>query len=667
MVNALYAAGVLCTVLAGVALAVQTGTNATLAAVAGSRPFSAVVSFAVGTAACAVYFAVDCLALRHAPPTAPGIAAAPWWSWAGGLLGAYYVVVVIIFAQALGAGTLVSVFVTAQLATSVALDLAGLAGFSRRAVSWPRLLGVGLMVAGVVLVTRWPGALLAPSELQLRGASVSGESRRTLLAPSAVQLAGGGGSSSGGARGAAQLLTRAAPPPVPHFMGANAYWMPSSAAAGDTGAVDSVLDGLQRLGLTVVRTWAFGDGFPAAPGEYDEAQARRRRRRGSAGGRGLDYVVAGAARRGLRVVLALGNFWPAYVGPERWLAWAEGSAEGKTVADFYASGRAAALFEAHMRSVTARVSTVSGVALRDEPAVMGYDILNEPRCPGCDARGIAARDAWLRRMVEALRAAAPGQLIFSGTEGYFAPGDPRAAYNPGAGGQCEGEHWSQEVAYADVATVHIYYRRARPMGQQLESLAHLGWSKPGFDAYAAFLAAKLRLYDDDARAAGKELVIEEVVFAIVGAALVAAKQRGGNLRGALIWNAAHPGQPDVGGYNVDVTRPPSAGAAASLGARLRGGGGGGGGGSGPRPSPRPSPSPQFGRRLAQLVVTPGDDVLDAFRRGPAREACAAAAAGSWALAPDARGGGPDVGALRAAVAGVDVVDVIAQVTRALAA
>jgi hypothetical protein len=40
-------------------------------------------------------------------------------------LGAYYVVVVIIFAQKLGAGTLVAIFVCAQLITSVLLDVTG--------------------------------------------------------------------------------------------------------------------------------------------------------------------------------------------------------------------------------------------------------------------------------------------------------------------------------------------------------------------------------------------------------------------------------------------------------------------------------------------------------------------------------------------------------------
>jgi hypothetical protein len=55
----------------------------------------------------------------------------------------------------------------------------------------------------------------------------------------------------------------------------------------------------QRIGLKVVRAWAFNDKFPSRPGQYDAVQ-----------GKGLDYFIAGAGKRGIRVELALANFWP---------------------------------------------------------------------------------------------------------------------------------------------------------------------------------------------------------------------------------------------------------------------------------------------------------------------------------------------------------------------
>jgi hypothetical protein len=50
-------------------------------------------------------------------------------------------------------------------------------------------------------------------------------------------------------------------------------------------------------------------------------------------------VPAAPRRRACRCrlqVLALTNFWNAYIGPERFLAMAEGSAAGKDIAAFYA-------------------------------------------------------------------------------------------------------------------------------------------------------------------------------------------------------------------------------------------------------------------------------------------------------------------------------------------
>lgn len=214
--DALYLLGIVCIAAGGVALAVQAGTNSVLSLAAGSAAFSAVVSFASGTVICAAYLLVDALALGRVPSRlgitgnqalahlvtlcpgaahpcaqqwglrlvtcraqgtpphltppqpdphlAPASAGAPWWSWVGGVLGALYVIAVIVFARRLGSGTLTAVFVCAQLLTAAALDSCGAVGFARREVSWQRCLGVAFMIAGVVLVERFPGALASKDQ-----------------------------------------------------------------------------------------------------------------------------------------------------------------------------------------------------------------------------------------------------------------------------------------------------------------------------------------------------------------------------------------------------------------------------------------------------------------------------------------------------------------------
>lgn len=110
---------------------------------------------------------------------------APWWSWTGGVLGAFYVVVVIVFAHKLGAGTIVAIFVCAQLSTSIILDLIGLVGFSKRLFSWPRIVGAVLMIMGVVLITCFPGDTLAAVEKRLLL-----EQRSTAAGAAAVSTSG---------------------------------------------------------------------------------------------------------------------------------------------------------------------------------------------------------------------------------------------------------------------------------------------------------------------------------------------------------------------------------------------------------------------------------------------------------------------------------------------
>ena len=82
----------------------------------------------------------------------------PWYSYIGGFLGAYYVLIVILFAQQLGNGTLTGIAVTAQLVTAIFLDGFGWVGLVKRPVLWPRTGGGVLMVISVVLVSVFHGA-----------------------------------------------------------------------------------------------------------------------------------------------------------------------------------------------------------------------------------------------------------------------------------------------------------------------------------------------------------------------------------------------------------------------------------------------------------------------------------------------------------------------------
>lgn len=155
-----YGLGFAFAALSGVGIALQSGINASLGAHTG-QAFAGVISFVTGLVSCLIFFAVDVSFLGAPLPTLEAMRGAPAWAWLGGPLGALFVVTLIIFAPRLGAGNILAVFVTCQVASAVLLDLLGAVGYTRRTFSWQRWLGVALLGAGVALVTLFPGEPVA--------------------------------------------------------------------------------------------------------------------------------------------------------------------------------------------------------------------------------------------------------------------------------------------------------------------------------------------------------------------------------------------------------------------------------------------------------------------------------------------------------------------------
>jgi transporter family-2 protein len=137
--------------LAGVALTVQVGLNAQLRTWTISPVVATLASFLVGSATLLLYT----LATRAPLPAAGRMAAAPWWVWAGGVLGAGYVLATIVLAPRLGPGVLFGAVVAGQMAAAVVVEHYGWLGFQAHPVNAARLAGVALIVGGVVLLRRF--------------------------------------------------------------------------------------------------------------------------------------------------------------------------------------------------------------------------------------------------------------------------------------------------------------------------------------------------------------------------------------------------------------------------------------------------------------------------------------------------------------------------------
>lgn len=137
--------------IAGALMPVQAGVNARLREFLGDPLIASLVSFSVGTVALLAFILVT----RAPWPTAAAASAAPLWSWFGGALGAFFVAVTVILAFKLGATGLMAWIIAGQLIASILLDHTGAIGFAVREVSWQRMAGVVLLLAGAVLVNEY--------------------------------------------------------------------------------------------------------------------------------------------------------------------------------------------------------------------------------------------------------------------------------------------------------------------------------------------------------------------------------------------------------------------------------------------------------------------------------------------------------------------------------
>lgn len=149
--DAAFLASVVIAFMSGAMLTCQIGMNANMRLVTGSPMWAAVISFVVGLAALTAVIA----GMRQPLPTTQGLAAAPWWAWCGGLLGAFYVAASAQLAAKLGATSLTALVVAGQIIASLVVDHFNWLGFADHPVSLPRLLGAGLLVIGVVLVLKY--------------------------------------------------------------------------------------------------------------------------------------------------------------------------------------------------------------------------------------------------------------------------------------------------------------------------------------------------------------------------------------------------------------------------------------------------------------------------------------------------------------------------------
>lgn len=136
---------------AGAMMPTQAATNNRMAVTVGSPIFAAFLSFLVGT----ILLLAVTLFSGLGSASYAAVTQAPPVAWLGGLLGACFVTAAVLLVPKLGVAMTFSLFVAGQLLMSLVIDHYGLLGVEVKEISLPRIAGIVLITAGVVLIRKF--------------------------------------------------------------------------------------------------------------------------------------------------------------------------------------------------------------------------------------------------------------------------------------------------------------------------------------------------------------------------------------------------------------------------------------------------------------------------------------------------------------------------------
>ncbi len=199
---------------------------------------------------------------------------------------------------------------------------------------------------------------------------------------------------------------------------------------GTKAEVTRVLDDAVSLGANVVRTFlqpVIGslDGSVAtiwdwkadadssdlgAKGTYelywDDTAGKMAINDGPDGMQKVDFLIAEAKKRNLRLIIAFLDFWAYTGGAQQMRAW-YGSSNQSTF--FFADQRTKRDYQKWVHHVLQRVNPKTGLRYKDDPTILAWELMNEP-----NAKPYALRMAWTAEMSAYVKSLDPNHLVSSG-------------------------------------------------------------------------------------------------------------------------------------------------------------------------------------------------------------------------------------------------------------
>lgn len=290
-------------------------------------------------------------------------------------------------------------------------------------------------------------------------------------------------------------------------VGANNYYLASASPV----MAEAVFALAAEIRLNVLRTWAFLDCGTAPPGStpveakggvyfqyWNSATNHSDFNDGPNGLEHLDQVIALAEQYGIRLILPFANNWPDFGGTDQYLKWFGISGHQQ----FFQNSAVKQAYKDYVQHLLLRVNTKTARRYADEPAILAWELMNEPRC--VDDQGTAIPDgsdiltAWIEEMSSFVKSLDSNHLTCVGDEGFFrrSQAGSNSLYNGCYGVDCER---ILGVPTIDFGTCHLY---------------------PSFDttdSAISFGQRWIREHIEAGERAGKPMLIEEYGYQTNGA------------------------------------------------------------------------------------------------------------------------------------------------------
>ncbi|XP_021992167.1 mannan endo-1,4-beta-mannosidase 5 [Helianthus annuus] len=339
------------------------------------------------------------------------------------------------------------------------------------------------------------------------------------------------------------------------FNGFNAYWMMNVAAdPSERYKVSQVLQDAANAGLSVCRTWAFADGggynaLQITPGVYNELVFQ-----------GLDFVVAEARKYGIRLILSFVNNFKDFGGRPQYVEWARNSGvQVSSYDDFYTNPIVKGYYKNHVQSVITRINKITQIAYSQDPAIMAWELINEPRSQS-DYSGRTIND-WVQEMALFVKSLDRYHLLEIGMEGFYGDTMPeRKQINPGyqVGTDFISNNLIREI---DFATIHAYppkWLSGKDEDSQMAFMQRWMWSH--FKDSRTILKKPLVIaeFGKSSKDPGYNIHKRDSYMRDVYRNIYMEARSGGTVGGGLVWQLMADGMGSYGdGYEIILSENPS--------------------------------------------------------------------------------------------------------------